>query len=160
MSEQAEIRENGEPEHSQTTKRDTIALAEYAEACEACRAYEQLTRTGLAIFMTFATGLLAATQSNLFSELAQTTLAGAGLIVSVVMLNITSRLRSYYGSYMGTAKAVEKKLGMTLYTAAWNAIQGSWTVSNKWAIGAIFVASTLYFFGFVMIKVWDLACAP
>jgi hypothetical protein len=162
MSEQSQVKiiENGEPERSQMTKRDTIALAEYAEACEACRAYEKLTRTSLAIFMTFVTGLLAATQSNLFSELAQTTLAGAGFIISVVMLNITLRLRSYYGSYMHTAKAIEKRLGMTLYTVAWNAIQRSWTVSNKWAIGVIFAASALYFLGFVMVQVWDLARAP
>jgi hypothetical protein len=110
--------------------------------------------------MTFMTGLLAATQSKLFSESAQITLAGAGLLISLVMLNITSRLRSYYASYMGRAKAIEEKLGMTLYTAAWDAIKGSWTASNKWAIDAIFAASTLYFLGFLMIKVWDLASAP
>jgi hypothetical protein len=117
--------------------RTQILLAEYAEAAAICRAHEQNTRTALSIFIVLAAGLISLAFTGAISNAGKVWLFFLGFGTGVFLLNTVFRHRAYYSSYVHRAKEIEKELGMTLYTQAWDDVRSSRTFSNKHAIAGL-----------------------
>lgn len=123
-----------------------VLLREYEEAGQICRWYEKQTRTSVSIFVPFATALIGLVEGTVvFAPAAKFGFAAIGLATSLLVLNTIVRLQTYYIAYIHRAKAIEKDLGMELYTCGWKSVECSKTVSNKWSFGMVVVLLGTYF---------------
>jgi hypothetical protein len=119
-------------------REDEIALREYQEAGQACRGHDTLIRTGLTIFgavQAAIIGFIASRGSSFTLELALLEILGMWL--SVVVFLTTHRLHYRYKNYMERARAIEGRLGMSLYQYSYDYFAtgrvGKWGNKRLWA---------------------------
>lgn len=140
------------------SKSKEIQLKEYAEAASLCRSYEQLSRTGLAIFIPFAMAVIAYVLRESTQVLSNIILSLLGLIVSVFTWAIMFRVRAFYHVAKTKAIEIEKKLYMDLYQRLDTRFKGHYiTPSNKiammWIVG-IFTVSFACLLGWELYLYW------
>jgi len=85
---------------SNLAKEEEILLREYAEAGQLCRSYEQLSRTGILIFVVFSTAIVALLHQDAASPTTKITLEVIGVIFSVITLNVLVRVGILYKTYI------------------------------------------------------------
>ena len=141
---------------SNLAKEEEILLREYAEAGQLCRSYEQLSRTGILIFVVFSTAIVALLHQDAASPTMKITLEVIGVIFSVITLNVLVRVGILYKTYIDRAREIEDNLGMDLYKRWDNAVKGSMTIRNKPAMLILVVAFGLYFFGALVLEIYPL----
>ena len=113
----------------QDVMRETL-IAEYQEAGEQCRSIERLTRTGLQVVLVFAAALLALNFQVDMTRNQSALLAFLGAVAGLFLASTVRGHQLYYRSYMRRLKAIEKDLGMTLYTNGGKAISGWWPINR------------------------------
>ncbi len=117
------------------SKNKEILLREYAEGGNLCRSYEQLSRTGLAIFIPFAMAVIAYVLRESTQVLPNIILSLLGLIVSVLTWAMMFRVRAFYHEAKTRAIEIEKKLHMDFYQRLDTRFNGHCiTPSNKIAL--------------------------
>jgi len=127
--------------------RQEILLKEYTETGEVCRQNERLTRTGFYLYFLVATAIVGFTYRDGTDKTIVNILNFAGLLASIITLNVIRRLQLYYRSYITTAKEIEAALGMRLYRKGKLDVDNSGTItqSNKYAYNTFIGFSALYF---------------
>lgn len=124
---------------------EQIALAEYKEACDICRAHEMHTRTALSFYLAFSGALIAASYTPVITLGGRVWLNFLGLAVGVFVLFIVLRSRANYTAFISRARVLEEKLGMNLYSSAWDSAEASGTFSSKLALAAAVGSICIYF---------------
>lgn len=147
------------------TQKD-ILLREYAEAGEICRHHEDLTRKSLHFFIIVTVAIMGATQYDYLSKPPiNSVIEMAGCLFGIFFINTILRLRRYYSSYIARARAIEAALkegefeGMQLYTKGREDFNNSReklvTFSNKLAIVALILVTTIYFWVMSVVHAYE-----
>jgi len=132
-------------ENESQTKQTKVLLAEYSEAGNICRWYEQLTRISLSVYLPVALALAGFIEGSAIDKTSKFLLCVGGLITSFLLINTILRQQAYYKTYIDRAKAIESKLGMSLYTNGASTEMPTLSIPNKTAIAATIGAFSIYF---------------
>lgn len=128
-----------------------LLLKEYVEAGHISRQHEQLTRTSATVFVPTLLALAGYVLGSKIPAVVKAVLALAGLVASLLAVNVMRRHQLYYRSYITRARAIESmlKVGeaqiLHLYSAGKGAADGSFTVSSKTAFTLFFLLIAVLF---------------
>jgi|GEM_PF-4119771 len=122
-----------------------ILLAEYSEAGQQCRWYEQLTRMALTIYAGFVVATVSYQGSAWGMAMSNMIVSFYGIVISIVFLCTHYRNNMYYRGYMLRLHYIEKKLNMRLYLDGLDVYKSSKLPPNKFIFSLIYITGCAIF---------------